>query len=200
LDVALKQRVVGAIVLVALAVIFLPMLLDGSGRPDRVDMSVEIPAEPDAPASRIESPSGAGDTGRVAEEEPGPRSESGASAQRAEEAASGPDEGARGTDDVAGDQDSKRETGAEAADTADSAPSAWAVQVGSFSRETNAVVLRDRLRQQGFEAFSEQAQADGDTTMWRVRVGPVPTRERAESLKAELESQRGEPALVTTYP
>ena len=65
---------------------------------------------------------------------------------------------------------------------------------------SHAVVLRDRLRQQGFEAFSEQAQADGDTTMWRVRVGPVPTRERAESLKAELESQRGEPALVTTYP
>ncbi|MDZ7749998.1 MAG: hypothetical protein U5K43_15415 [Halofilum sp. (in: g-proteobacteria)] len=63
----MKQRVVGAIVLVAIAVIFLPMLLDGSGRPERVDLEVEIPEEPQAPASRLEqepaSPGGDGSDG-----------------------------------------------------------------------------------------------------------------------------------------
>ena len=43
---SLKQRLVGAVVLIALAVIFLPMLLDGSGRSGHVSMEMEIPPEP----------------------------------------------------------------------------------------------------------------------------------------------------------
>lgn len=50
MDKALKKRLVGAIVLVALGVIFIPALLDGSGYKSRHARSVDIPAEPDFPS------------------------------------------------------------------------------------------------------------------------------------------------------
>ena len=46
MDTALQQRLVGAIVLVALGVIFIPALLDGSGYKSRHARSVEIPQRP----------------------------------------------------------------------------------------------------------------------------------------------------------
>ena len=49
LDKGLKQRMVGALVLVALAVIFLPMLLSREDEMRRV--VVEAPAMPQAPAA-----------------------------------------------------------------------------------------------------------------------------------------------------
>lgn len=204
----MKQRVVGAIVLVALAVIFLPMLLDGSGRPEQVDLPVEIPEEPPAPESRLDAesaPSGSGevaatpvesgqngtDTGGDSARE---RPDEAAAHARSDTEASGQDAAASAGEETTGS------TGAAEADSGTVAgPGAWAVQVGSFAQETNALVLRDRLRQQGFEAFTEEVSSEG-RSLWRVRVGPVPTRERAEALKAELEEQRGSEALVTSYP
>ena len=46
MDTPLKQRVVGAIVLVAVAVIVVPAILDGSGYKSRHARSIEIPAKP----------------------------------------------------------------------------------------------------------------------------------------------------------
>ncbi|WP_455384873.1 SPOR domain-containing protein [Acidihalobacter prosperus] len=42
----LQQRLIGAAVIIALAVIFLPMLLNGSGSNERVSMKMQIPPEP----------------------------------------------------------------------------------------------------------------------------------------------------------
>lgn len=46
---SLKQRLVGAVVLVALGVIFIPALLDGSGYRARQVRTIEIPAKPEFP-------------------------------------------------------------------------------------------------------------------------------------------------------
>ncbi len=46
METALQQRLVGAIVLVALGVIFIPALLDGSGYKSRHARSVDIPERP----------------------------------------------------------------------------------------------------------------------------------------------------------
>lgn len=48
-----KQRLIGALVLISLAVIFVPMLLD-EPHEERVSRSIEIPEEPDFPEVRIE--------------------------------------------------------------------------------------------------------------------------------------------------
>lgn len=50
MDMMLQQRIVGAIVLVALGVIFIPALLDGSGYKSRHEKTVEIPSRPTFPS------------------------------------------------------------------------------------------------------------------------------------------------------
>ena len=46
METTLKQRLIGAAVIIALAVIFVPMILDGSGRQESVALDVEVPPEP----------------------------------------------------------------------------------------------------------------------------------------------------------
>ena len=159
MDLALKQRLVGAIVLIALAVIFLPMLLDGSGTPERLDVEVEIPERSEAPQSQFDEP----------------------------------DVGAELSAGATGGGDDS------AAEPMEPAVTGWVVQVGSFTREANAVVLRDRLRKQDYAAFVEEGEADGKP-VWRVRVGPVPEESEAREMARELEAERGKPALVMSYP
>jgi len=50
LEKSLQQRLIGAILLVALGVIFIPVLLDGSGFKSRNSRSIEMPAEPEFPS------------------------------------------------------------------------------------------------------------------------------------------------------
>lgn len=45
----MQQRLLGAILLVALGVIFIPVFLDGSGFKSRQGRSIEMPAEPEFP-------------------------------------------------------------------------------------------------------------------------------------------------------
>jgi DedD protein len=47
-DVKLKYRIVGIMVLFALAVIFVPMVLDGSGQNELTRIEMEIPPAPKA--------------------------------------------------------------------------------------------------------------------------------------------------------
>lgn len=201
----MRQRLVGAIVLVALAVIFLPMLFDGSGRPEQLDVAVEIPDKPEAPASSL-------DDVPLAEPAAQPESTAEPAASSAADTTSDQETAVPASDATSADQgepasspgdgaEQAGEGGAAATDGGGGTqgPGAWVVQVGSFSRETNAVVLRDRLRQKGFDAFTEQGESDGQA-VWRVRVGPVATRADAEDLQAKIEKERGKDALVMTYP
>lgn len=47
MDVTLKQRLIGGAVLVAVAVVFLPMIFDGSSREKPVALDMDVPPEPD---------------------------------------------------------------------------------------------------------------------------------------------------------
>lgn len=244
----MKQRLVGAIVLVALAVIFLPMLLDGSGQSGPRDVAIDIPDQPQAPANRLTQPEAAAtgndDTAASADASPatGAGSQPGtmpggvvagddaaASDAPAEPSPADNETSARATDggsaeagsgdgpatDEASSETARAETDA-AADSAsasepapegeastagagDSGPTSWVVQVGSFGRETNALVLRDRLRELDFDAFVERADT-ADGTVWRVRVGPVASEDAAERLSERVTDERGGPALVMTHP
>lgn len=164
---ALKQRLVGAVVLVAAAVIFLPMLLDGAGMQDRVEQAVTIPDMPDPVEPRIEEipePEGVPDT--TVEEQVR------AEAQEAEPPT---------------------------AEDLPAEPDAWAVQVGSFTREDNARGLRDELREAGFEAYIQEGSSAGEA-IWRVRVGPVSRESEAENLRGRLLEARDEPAIIVSHP
>lgn len=206
MDSGLKQRLVGAVVLVALAVIFLPMLLDGSGARERLNEDIAIPQQPEAPESRLErDPSG---------------SQADATMDEAADATLATDgfgnDGGSAVND-AGTQattDPDGETTAQANAEASARPDAegpasngardqatgedWVVQVGSFQQQTNALVLRDRLREDGFEATTEQVETD-DATLWRVWIGPVSGRDEGKALEKRIEDHRGSDALLMEY-
>lgn len=75
----------------------------------------------------------------------------------------------------------------------------WAVQVGSFSKRSNALGLKDKLRKKKIHAFVERIMNNKKAT-YRVRVGPEITREKAELLKLKLKKEFKLSGLVVKHP
>ncbi len=191
----LKQRLVGAVVLVSLAVIFIPMLLDGgeeggmplfgSNIPDKPDYRFEpldIPLEPVEPVP---------DEKPVLVDKPEPVEEKPVKKQASEEQAkteklvikhNEPPKPATTRD--------KPEPKAEAV--------GWVVQVGSFSSSENAFALRDKLRAKGFTTFVERLKTNG-STVYRVRIGPELERATAESQLEKLKRQTQYKGIVMEH-
>lgn len=176
-----RYRVTGSLFLVAVAVICLPMVLDGAGLPARdlpvLPAAAELPeVEPlsaEAPESdfvaRVEQL-------KAQVDEDGFLTDSGT---RFGEPVLTPGEGAadRSAAPAPGSRDA---SGRRATDG-----QAWAVQVASFAEVDNAESFRGRLRRDGYEAFISTARLDGDVVR-RVAVGPLLDRGRAETLRGEL--------------
>ncbi len=78
-------------------------------------------------------------------------------------------------------------------------PSAWVIQVGTFSNAGNAMELRDRIRRSGHSAFIEVLKG-AQGMLYRVRVGPELRRETAEALRGKLRKDLHLDALVMRYP
>lgn len=205
MDKPLKQRMIGAIVLIALAVIFIPMLLDGGSGEKRRTVSLDIPSKPDEEyRSRLlplddrtaaEQAPEAPQQGRVQRDaEPPPRTSPPLPSQQSDGASN---ETAEPAEQGAASGDSPAETDpGPSAGGADSAPAValdgdlanWFVQVGSFSRQSNADELRDRLIEAGYSAFTEASSVDGTATH-RVKVGPELQRADAERVREEIASR-----------
>jgi cell division septation protein DedD len=64
----------------------------------------------------------------------------------------------------------------------------WAVQVGAFSSSASAHKLVTDLGQSGFKAYVAPLNRSGKT-LYRVRVGPAPSKPDAEKLAARLKSR-----------
>lgn len=188
MDEQLKQRLVGAAVLVLLAVIFIPMILDQS-------------SEPPARVVRDAPPPGAdGDfSSRVVplKEPETPLIE--AERQRKSSAPPpAPETDKRETTAAAPPPATKAAAPAPAPKPA-AGPQAWAVQLGSFESRRNAIALRDDLRKKGYVAFEEKARVGGNE-ITRVYVGPELARERAAELVKKLKAETGLKGIVVQYP
>ncbi|MEQ7895961.1 MULTISPECIES: SPOR domain-containing protein [Xanthomonas] len=175
MDTALKQRLIGAIVLVALAVIFLPMLVKGPAPSSGVaDVPLEAPA---APAN------GEFETRELPLVTPGDAPAGGALGMRG--AATAP----------AAVQDNP-----DAADLANpsSAPSApevaagnYAVNFGAYATSADADAVLARLKQAQLPGFSEKTQINGRPA-WRVRVGPYVDQAQAEAARLQAVKVRSD--------
>lgn len=75
----------------------------------------------------------------------------------------------------------------------------FVVQLGAFSNAADATALRDRLRGQGFTAFTDTVQTDKGR-LTRVKAGPVADRAEAERLKSQVRSRAGIDGLVRQHP
>jgi DedD protein len=64
---------------------------------------------------------------------------------------------------------------------------AWAVQLGSFERRDNAEKLQRQLKTEGFQVYTSVG-GSGPALRYRVRVGPLVDRESAERTAARLKA------------
>lgn len=206
---ALKQRLVGAAVLVALAVIFLPMLVQGPA-PDSGAADVPL-SMPDAPAGEFETrelplvtPAGAPEGGVVGMEPGGSAGgseavpmEDAAEAAIIEEAPAGSTavvepvdqaEQAPSPDAAELDEPATQQAPSKGQDAnggmfpAATAGGDYAVSFGSYSTVAAADSVVKALRESQLPGFRESALVAGKT--WhRVRIGPYATRAEAEAAR-----------------
>ncbi|MFP4137585.1 MAG: SPOR domain-containing protein [Halomonas sp.] len=200
----MRERLSGAVILIALAVIFVPMLFDEpaprSERPEptqRIEPPIEVERhdvpEPVPPASldADEEVSEVQEAAEVAPIEPVPDDAAEASAEAGDEASSDAAldpiaELARAADErMARSSGDESDTDAGAEGEAAASGGDWAVQVGSFGQADNAERLLGQLREEGFDAFTRPR--DDDLTT--VYVGPFGSAEEGERAVAEVKSR-----------
>ena len=200
LDNVFKQRMVGALVLVALAVIFLPMLFSRQDETRRV--SVDVPATPQAPAtSQVQVEPVAVPEPQSLPQEPVPTDEDLAQPK----ASSVPVPITTVTPSVATTQPVPvvKPAAAQAPAKPAAEPSrvdanglsvSWSVQLASLSNRASADTLQKSLRAQGYNAYIRSS--DG---LNRVFVGPLIERAEADRLRDQLSKQQKLNGLVVRF-
>ncbi|ENH5662197.1 SPOR domain-containing protein [Pseudomonas aeruginosa] len=191
LERGLKQRIVGALVLIALAVIFLPMLFTREDESRQV--VVEAPPRPQSPAM----PSVEVQPTEVPELQPGEEGNAPEIVEEGSPAAAGqpsqPIGGLPATPPAASLPPSQPQPPAappspppaEKRLDANNLPQSWSVQLASLSNRARAEELQKTLRSQGYNAYIRSF--DG---MNRVFVGPVIQRAEADRLRDQLSKQQ----------
>jgi len=185
----LRQRLWGATIIIALAVIFLPLLLDGSGSESqfrRVERLREEPPRvideegnssrvniPEMQVSNISTSTRNNLDIRIGEDDP---------------------------PDYMKDEEVLQSTlrARQQARKRSEPLSAWVVQAGSFREEVNALAVRDRLRRAGYPSFVTESDSGG--AVYRVRVGPMIDQARADLTRDKGEKLLGRGAIVVSYP
>jgi len=170
-----RQRIWGAIVLFAIAIIVLPLLLDGAGSESqfrRVERLREAPTShrEDAPTAEI---------------------------------VTAPEKAAE-TPDIVAPVTLPEQT---------SSLKAWVVEAGRFSAQTDAIELRNRLRQAGYASFVRQGARSSTTPLnsseradaaspepFDVLVGPMIKEVKALQVSQRIARLLNTDATVSRYP
>ena len=210
----LKQRLVGAIILVSLAVIFIPIILEG---PDD-DWSPRSPNMPEPPRMDygadmalalppVESESA--ELGEIEPEEPQEPEE-----PEEPETSNEPGEPVTATVETppvappveavkpaapAAQPSPPQAVAEKKTVTLPDPPPGWYIQVGSFSQRMNAEGLRDRLQAAGHKTRIQTINI-GKAQVYRVLVGPADSRASAEEKSSRLAAQQQIKGIVIEYP
>lgn len=175
-----RRRLVGAIALVLLIIVFLPMVLDSEPRPRNEDVAISIPPIPN-PESIPNRPLPAAPASSPQPQVAGMPAPAAPGAAPELEAAPEPEQKS-----VPASQEIR------------SSQENFVVQLGAFSNAANAKALQKKLQDNQFKAYTETIKSSsGDRT--RVRVGPYPSRESAEKARERLKVRKliiGDAAVV----
>ena len=187
----LKERLIGAVVLVMLAVIFIPMILDDTTQTNSVITETNIPTQPEVEfTSRIISIQAA-DTKKTTGVD---RIEKTNIKKEIKEELALNKERPKIKIPLNLQTES---TVARKANTV--GITAWVVQLGSFTREVNATALNKKLRKAGYPAFVEPVRKETGMR-YRVRVGPELIKEDAQALLIKLQETMQIKGMVIHYP
>lgn len=149
MDRAVKQRLIGAVILAAVLVILVPEWLDGAGHRSRYIKTVEMPTEP------VFEP----------------------------------------VEEVMGKHEPVKSRPTKTSTITDSSINAWALQIGSFSQEANAMTQRDEFRAEGYAVYVVQK-----NDAYRVRIGPELDRSRLEKLQQKIQQEKNIKGILVNHP
>jgi len=200
----LKQRLVGAIVLVSLAVIFIPIILEGPDdewsprshsmpEPPRMDYGADM----ELALPPVETPE-AGEVEPMESGEPEEPEEPAVAAAVAPPVAQ-PPAPVTAAPPPAQPSPPPAVAPVKKTETVPVPPPGWYIQVGSFSQKMNAEGLRDRLQAAG-HTTRLQAINIGKAQVYRVLVGPAASRTSAEQQNSRLATQQKIKGIVIEYP
>lgn len=199
MDPIIKQRLVGSLVLVALGIVFWPLIfVDNPGResisvapmPERPFVDTSPLAAPESLQSEVEpllpgEPSGEGFDQTAADE-----------ATRIDEAPN--------TSDLAPAADldpmTTRSLPPEDASLIDEQglPVFWVLQVAAMGTQSSAETLVADLMARGYKAFINPMQR-ADDTLYRVQIGPNAERAKLTSVKNEIDRVLGVDSQILRY-
>jgi DedD protein len=197
-----KYRIVGAIVLVALVVIFVPMVLNEHEPPPELKGTREAPARKVVAETKLvavpvtndepKQQEGSGGVSKtvivpvVAESAPHKETKPAAPAEK-------PAPASKPITAPAPEKPAK------ASAPAEKITKGWIVQVGTFSNIQNAKHLRDKLKSHDHTVHAESVKLAGKQAL-RLRVGPFLDKEQAEMAQALIQRQVGVQGAVQSYP
>lgn len=195
-----RRRLIGAVVLVTVMVVALPMVLDGESRQSGQDIAINIPALDSsgdfssrivpAPAA-LPKPAPASSDAQAEKAMPAqaqaPQAALPAPAKVEElvPAAAVPAEPAAAAKEPAPQPKRKDEKPAAGTSRQESVP--YVIQLGAFANQANAKERQSRLAALKVKFYTETVKtASGDKL--RVRAGPYATRQEAERAQAKLKA------------
>ena len=215
---SLRQRLVGALVILSLAVIFLPMIFDKPHHDEGRATVVPVPPKPEFKTFEIAKPSKPVYRA-LQEDQASGKVKEGAkiiAVQPEQASVDQADKKVTKTDAKKAEQKpvvkkavaAKKlvaKTSEKARDTskpvsvkrAVSKPkvshlpvfkNVWMVQLGTFGNKTNAYRLRDKLRADGFDGHTKQVKLNGKPAV-RVFTGPFVKKREAEKIKKRVDQK-----------
>lgn len=198
MDSLVKQRLVGALILVALAVVFWPIIFMPASDVDRDELRVQVPAAPPVDLRPLPEPDSAG-------------------------LRQGPEAQARGesVDDVLFPADGNeplepaalprraesvpepelaeaRESLEAPALDADGLPIAFSLQVATMADRERAEALRDELVNAGYKGYLKRVRRD-DRVLYRVLVGPKYSRDELLPVKDVIDQTWRVESMIIRY-
>ena len=204
----LKQRLVGALILLALGVVFWPIIFVQPGDRSNAEQQ-QIPPRPQVNTSPIEPPDQVGLRSvqevearaeveealdalelTVLEPEPAPVVEP--------EPAAEPPPPTIPSEQPPPERRTREEAPEKLAMDSQGVPVAWILQVASVSSADKAEQLRQQLLQKDRKAYTRRVKRDG-RELYRVYIGPKFERARLENIKDEVDRDFGVNSLIVRY-
>ncbi|MFK5913139.1 MAG: SPOR domain-containing protein [Woeseiaceae bacterium] len=184
----LKKRLVGAVVLIALAVIFIPMLLGGGQKMEMPVFGSNVPerSEQIKNMKHLDISKTKQNTNQQAQPKSIPIAPNMVEPKLPKVAKK-----TSSVDTLA--------TLTKSNTKQKSTVHVWAVQVGSFGKKQNALSLKEKLRKKKRHAFVERL-VKNNKAVYRVRVGPVSSEKKAKSLKKKLKAEFKLDGLIVRHP
>jgi len=208
---SLKQRILGFIVLVSLAIIVLPIILDGdNGRTpskkaipvkpnlDSPDFSIKKPLPPESSVAKTKAQISYSDSGNESANIKLDVKEDSTVKEQAKEKDKEPSSNTANDNAnnfaTSSEQDAKK---GEAVGTKNGLTT-WVIQVASFSNKDNANKLVSKLKDKSFKAF-KKTKINNGKSLYIVYVGQYKSKDAAQKDIANVEKESGLKVLIHPF-